>query len=228
MPLSFPPFVISTVCLFHRWTGPVARELPVNGRLRSWSVPPAWSRVDLSQREGDNVSNHPRGRTWFVRVSTIAAVVGLGLSLASPAMAGPNPYGQQFQAVHSGKCLDLTGADPTDGTPIQQWSCLHNPNQGWTDGGATWDSYFVFRNAATGKCIDGFRGYQGADVVEWTCDGTLAQRWVVERPVSGNLDLIRFKNSDNLLCLDVRGASTGNGAHVQLWKCLSAQNQYWH
>jgi len=166
-------------------------------------------------------------RPWAIRLGCLAATVATAvLGLAAPASA--NPYGQQFAAVHSGKCLDMTGANPANGTPIQQWQCLGNPNQGWNDGDWTPDGYFVFRNAATDKCIDGFLGYEGADVIEWTCDGTQTQRWQVLRPdIDHHYDWMQFKNVANDKCLDVRGRATNNGAHLQLYRCLHGTNQYW-
>jgi hypothetical protein len=169
------------------------------------------------------------GRRWTLRLGALlagAAIVVLGLG--SPALA--NQYGQQFAAVHSGRCLDLTGANPTNGTPIQQFTCLGNRNQGWNDGDNTNDGYFVFQNAATGKCIDGFYDYEGGDVVEWTCDHSQSQRWLVMRPdLDHHYDWMQFKNVANGFCLDVRGKSQNDGARIQLYHCIKGgTNQYWH
>jgi len=30
------------------------------------------------------------------------------------------------------KCLDVTGVNSADGTPLQLWTCTGGPNQKWT------------------------------------------------------------------------------------------------
>ena len=33
---------------------------------------------------------------------------------------------------HSGKCLDVSGNNPADGTPVHLWTCNTNASQKWT------------------------------------------------------------------------------------------------
>jgi len=170
-------------------------------------------------------------RSPLLRWAKLLGGALLTLSVLVPLQASPasaaNPFGQEFVSRHSGKCLDLTGLNSTNGTYIQQWSCLGNTNQAWIDGDSQNDGRFTFLNVGTNKCIDGFLGH-GQDVVIWNCDGTSGQDWIVRRPNSANLHILQFENVFYPgQCLDVRGNSTANGAHIQLWDCTTGDNQRW-
>jgi hypothetical protein len=75
-----------------------------------------------------------------------------------------------------GKCLDVTGADPRSGTPLELWDCHGGANQSWTfaaDG--------TVRGLA-GKCLDVAGGGQadGTRLILWDCTGATNQRWRIE------------------------------------------------
>jgi hypothetical protein len=57
-------------------------------------------------------------------------------------------------------------------------------------------------------------------VIIWSCNGQPNQQW----NVNGNGTITGVHSG---LCLDVSGASTANGALVQLWTCHGGSNQQW-
>ena len=75
-----------------------------------------------------------------------------------------------------GKCLDVTGANPTSGTAVELWDCNGGPNQNWTparDG--------TLRGLA-GKCLDVAGGdpNDGTRLILWDCTGAPNQLWRLE------------------------------------------------
>jgi hypothetical protein len=169
-------------------------------------------------------------RLISVLVGVLAGVAVLVGGLATPASAA-NPFGQEFVNRNSQKCLDLTNLDPTNGNHLQQWTCLGNRNQGWRDRDGQQDGRIIFESRGSftaAKCIDGYLGH-AQDVVIWSCDGTQSQEWIVRRPgLPNNNDLMQFESVRYPgQCMDVRDASTANGAHIQLWDCHTGNNQRW-
>jgi hypothetical protein len=80
------------------------------------------------------------------------------------------------------------------------------------------DAYNFGTLAAAGKCIDvsGASSADGAQIQQWTCNGTGAQAFRVENLGSGEARLV---NTNSTKCIDVAGAGTANGTKVQQWAC---------
>ncbi len=88
---------------------------------------------------------------------------------------------QHYTAVRGalgtlGRCLDITGADPALGTPVQLWDCNGTWGQQWVqqDDGS-------LRNPQSGRCLDSPGGSteNGAALRIWDCNGSAAQRFVL-------------------------------------------------
>ena len=127
--------------------------------------------------------------------------------------------GGQFSRVnlvdkHSGKCLDVTGGNTADGTLLQQWDCVGNPQQ-----------YFALNAAGqlidlnSGKCLDVIGGStaNGTGVQIWDCNGNPQQHWTYT--ATGQLVGIGGQ------CLYVQDSSTTDGASVGIRNCLGGTNQ---
>ena len=78
----------------------------------------------------------------------------------------------EIHPVHSGKCLDVTGASAADGAQIIQYGCHGGPNQQFllipkTEGNYT----LIARNS--GKCLDIAGASQDlrAPLIQWGCHG---------------------------------------------------------
>ncbi|MEU9007456.1 RICIN domain-containing protein [Streptomyces sp. NPDC048551] len=115
----------------------------------------------------------------------------------------------------AGKCVDVAGANPANGTPVQLYDCNGTAAQQWTLG-----SDGTVR--ALGKCLDVASGgtADGTPVQLYDCNGTGAQRWAV----SGARDIV---NPQANKCLDVTGGGSANGTRLQLWTCTGAAQQKW-
>jgi beta-glucanase (GH16 family) len=114
-----------------------------------------------------------------------------------------------------GKCVDVAGANPANGTAVQLYDCNGSAAQQWaigTDG--------TIR--ALGKCLDvsGGSTTDGAVVQLYDCNGTGAQRWRVEAA----RDIVNVGANK---CLDASGNSSANGTRLNIWTCTGAANQKW-
>ncbi|MGG8407032.1 RICIN domain-containing protein [Streptomyces sp. 12297] len=141
----------------------------------------------------------------------------------------------QIRAVHSGKCMDVQGASPSNGADVFQWDCLSSTqyNQQWYLE-INSDGIMRVRAAHSGKCLDvqGASHKDAANVFQWDClaDTYRNQRWFLanERVQNGRYTYnIIAQHSGK--CLDVAGASHLNGANVFQWTCLGDDqlNQRW-
>jgi glucosylceramidase len=147
--------------------------------------------------------------TYTLPARTTATFTWSGTQAGTP----PGPTGPITGLA--GKCLDVTGNNSADGTPVQIWTCTGGPNQQWTratDG--------TIRSL--GKCLDvaGGSTANGATVQLYTCNGTPAQQWTY---TSGR-DLV---NPQANKCLDVTGNTSTDGTKVQIWSCTGGANQKW-
>ena len=114
-----------------------------------------------------------------------------------------------------GKCVDVAGANPANGTPVQLWDCNGTAAQQWSRPG---DGTI----RALGKCLDAASGgtADGTLVQLWDCNGTGAQRWAV----SAANDIVNVQANK---CLDAQNSSSANGTRLQLWTCYGTANQKW-
>lgn len=153
----------------------------------------------------------PRKRTVAQLAGALAvtvAAVGYGLPSASAAAAGP-------VTGLGGKCVDVAGANPANGTPVQLWDCNGTAAQVWTVGNADGSV------RALGKCLDvtAASTADGTKVQLYDCNGTGAQKWT-----ASNGALV---NTGSGKCLDVTDWSTANGTRLQIWSCSGTANQRW-
>ncbi|MFI9803231.1 RICIN domain-containing protein [Streptomyces sp. NPDC052301] len=91
-----------------------------------------------------------------------------------------NGYVRVGNAHDTGQVLDVTDVSTADNAPVQLWSYGGGANQQWRavdDGGGAY--HFVNKNS--GKCLDdpGASTADGVRFVQYTCNGTAAQRFQV-------------------------------------------------
>ncbi|MFJ7902030.1 ricin-type beta-trefoil lectin domain protein [Streptomyces sp. NPDC096198] len=115
----------------------------------------------------------------------------------------------------AGKCVDVAGANPANGTPVQLYDCNGTPAQKWTvasDG--------TLR--ALGKCLDvvGNGTADGSKVQLWDCTGGPNQKWTV----TAAHDIV---NPQANKCLDVTDNNPANSTRLQIWSCSGNANQKW-
>ncbi|TDC74645.1 ThuA domain-containing protein [Streptomyces hainanensis] len=114
---------------------------------------------------------------------------------------------------HGGKCLDVRGAHPADGTRIQLWRCNGTAAQDWTvaeDG--------TLR--ALDGCMTAAGTRNGAPVRLHACDGGADQQWLAR-------DDGTLLNPASDRCVDAVGRSAHNGTRIQLSACTSGTDQIW-
>jgi len=135
----------------------------------------------------------------YVRVSTVGSGGGTGGQITGLA----------------GKCLDVAGANPADGTTVQLYDCNGSAAQQWTRPG---DGTI----RALGKCLDVANAAtaDGTRVQIATCNGNAAQQWTH----SAARDLV---NPQANKCLDVTGNNSANATPTQIWTCSGGANQKW-
>ncbi|MEU9371721.1 RICIN domain-containing protein [Streptomyces avermitilis] len=77
------------------------------------------------------------------------------------------------------------------------------------------------RNVNSDKCLlpYGSSLNDGANVVQWDCNGTSAQNWY--------WDGSRIRNFQSNRCLSVYGRSTSDGAQITQWRCNGDATQNW-
>ncbi|MGW6599272.1 family 16 glycosylhydrolase [Streptomyces sp. NPDC055036] len=114
-----------------------------------------------------------------------------------------------------GKCVDVAGANPANGTAVQLYDCNGSAAQQWTvaaDGSLR----------ALGKCLDVKDNSvaDGAQLQLWDCSGSANQRWAVP-------DARDIVNIQADKCVDATGNSSANGTRLQIWTCTGAANQKW-
>jgi len=122
----------------------------------------------------------------------------------------PAPIGGTITGL-AGKCVDVAGANPANGTTVQLYTCNGTAAQQWTRTGGE------FR--ALGKCLDvaGGSSADGTRVQLYGCNGTAAQQW------TRTGDTLRALGK----CLDVTGNNPADRTPLQLWSCTGGANQKW-
>ncbi|MGW9027462.1 lectin [Streptomyces sp. NPDC055722] len=115
----------------------------------------------------------------------------------------------------AGKCVDVAGANPANGTAVQLYDCNGTAAQKWTVG-----SDGTLR--ALGKCLDVVNNgtADGSKVQLWDCTGGPNQKWTV----TAAHDIV---NPQANKCLDVTDNNSANGTRLQIWSCSGGANQKW-
>jgi hypothetical protein len=125
----------------------------------------------------------------------------------------PPPNGRQLTGI-GGKCVDVAGANNTNGTQVQLFTCNGTAAQSWTHSGSSYQ--------ALGKCLDvnAAGTANGTKVQLWDCNGTGAQQWT--HTASNQL-----VNTNSGRCLDATGNSSADSTPLQIWDCSGGANQAW-
>ncbi|MFD1048476.1 ricin-type beta-trefoil lectin domain protein, partial [Kibdelosporangium lantanae] len=128
----------------------------------------------------------------------------------------PPPPGHSITGIAgiAGKCLDVAGANPANGTKVDIYTCNGTAAQQWTVSSGTVQ--------ALGKCLDiaAAGTTNGTKVQLYDCNGTGAQQWTHNAQNE-------FVNPASGKCLDVTGQSSTDGTQLQIWSCTGTPNQLW-
>ena len=157
----------------------------------------------------------PQGSTASGGTMTLQYVAAYTTTSGNPPPPPPPPGGGSQIVGFGGKCVDVAGANPADGTQVQLFTCNGTAAQSWTHSGNTYQ--------ALGKCLDvaGAGTANGTKVQLFTCNGTGAQSWT--HTASNQL-----VNTNSGKCLDATGVSSADGTPLQIWACSGGANQVWN
>ncbi len=142
--------------------------------------------------------------------------------------------GYQLVAKHSGKCLDVTGANTANSATLEQWECADpatSQNQVFTMkpmGGG----YYELIARHSGRCVDVYGASQSAGGVidQYDCIGASNQLWLSAEvePNGPENSYVNFVAKHSGQCLDVQNSSNVNGTPVLQYPCGNHQaNQMW-
>ncbi|MGW3044380.1 ricin-type beta-trefoil lectin domain protein [Kitasatospora sp. NPDC001159] len=118
--------------------------------------------------------------------------------------------------AQTGKCVDIAGANSTNGTAVQLYDCNGSNAQNWSfkpDGSLR----------ALGSCLDatGRGTANGTPLQIWECGNGAPQQTFVPRP-DGSL-----YNPASGRCVDLPGGTATNGTRLQLFDCNGTAAQKW-
>lgn len=150
---------------------------------------------------------------WNGGVGLAVTSFSAGINTGGPTTPPPPAGGGAIRGL-GGKCVDVAGANPADGTPVQLYTCNATGAQNWSWQGSTL--------RALGKCLDVTAAgtANGTPVQLYTCNNTAAQAWTA----GANGSLV---NAGSGKCLDATGNSSADGTRLQIWSCGGSANQSW-
>jgi hypothetical protein len=128
-----------------------------------------------------------------------------------------------LQAVHSSKCVEVSGGSLSDSAPLVQMDCTGLARQRWILRDLSGGNYEV-SSANSNKCADvsGGSTTTGAAIIQLGCSGSASQTWKLT-DMGGGLYQLQPTHSNK--CMDVDGNSTANGTAIQQWTCNNGNNQ---
>ena len=136
-------------------------------------------------------------------------------------------FTSMVQAVHSGKCLDLTDGLTTNGANVQQLDCNGSNEQSLTFVPITGKpDVYEIKFVHSGQCLDvsGGSTEKGASLIQWPCHNGLNQQFKLS-PLGNNTFSLILQHSDKVV--DVENISNENGADIFQWGWLNGDNQKW-
>jgi hypothetical protein len=159
------------------------------------------------------------GRVTFSALSQYGVSSGGGGSF-------PGGY-HQMVVQNSHLCVDVNNDSTANNAVIDQWACKSSgqANQEFqflpVSGG-----YGELQNQNSGKdiVVQGASTTQGADIIQYTQNGTTNGLWL---PVQQSDGTWQFRNENSGLCLDQTGDVSTQGIQFDQWTCKSgtASNQ---
>jgi uncharacterized protein YjbI with pentapeptide repeats len=177
----------------------------------------------------------------------IAALIAVGLpaSAVAAAPARAAPAHQQQVALPPGiltniisglapnLCLDVAHGGTANFTNVDIYQCNNSAAQIWglqQVGTTTLGKiYEIHAGVGSNMCLDdyhsGTANFTNVDIYQ--CNGSDAQRWVLDGALNGG-GTLRPMTSPDYACLDVYHSGTANFTNVDLYQCNATLAQWWH
>jgi GH25 family lysozyme M1 (1,4-beta-N-acetylmuramidase) len=137
-----------------------------------------------------------------------------------------NLLAAELVSLNSGKCLDVSGADTSDGAAVIQYTCHGGSNQQLQIRRLS-NGYQELTFVHSGKCLDvpAFATGDGVELIQWTCNGGTNQQWSAAFRDDSSYE--RIVNRHSQKCLDVPAFATDDGVELIQWTCNGGTNQQW-
>jgi hypothetical protein len=167
-----------------------------------------------------------------IAVASTAALLSPGL--ASAAQSNTRPANTRLAAREQGEAVHIIGHRVIDGKTYPVIYVRGDRNYG-TKNRPDVDSSSTMVNYHSGKCgeVYGSQTGNGANVDQWTCNGTHTQDWYFDlwgTDQYGN-EIGNIININSGKCFEVYNWGAGNGSNVDQWNCAplaqSHTNQLW-
>ena len=112
-------------------------------------------------------------RRFRPRVVAVVGTAALGVALGAAGITAALAATTGAITGYGGKCADVAGANPANGTQVQLYTCNGSGAQAWTVGNS--DNSIQ----ALGKCLDVTAAgtANGTKVQLYACNGSNAQKW---------------------------------------------------
>jgi endoglucanase len=161
----------------------------------------------------------------WTTANAFALNTGLGFTeyLGAPATL---TTGTAYNVVNenSGSCVDATGRGTANGTTVQQWACgsgsySTQANQEWEFTNSSVSGYYEITNVnapAEAWNVVNNGTTSGSLMQLWSYGGASNEEWEAISLGSGYYEFVGLGSG---LCLDVPGASTANGAQLEIYTC---------
>jgi Ricin-type beta-trefoil lectin domain len=136
--------------------------------------------------------------------------------------------GVRLVAKHSGKCMDVFGANTANGAAVMHGECLDpatHPNQVF-EFEPQGETGFQLIARHSGRCVDvtNFSYADGAPIQQWSCLGAGQQNQIFREEWWGASNYARYVARHSGKCLDVPGGNTG-WVQFQQWTCNENEQQ---
>jgi hypothetical protein len=174
-------------------------------------IPTIKRKTTWAMANGGGIMNWELSQDTAGATSLVSAIYEVATGGGGP---GPGPRTGAITGI-AGKCVDVAGANPANGTAVQIYTCNGTGAQTWivgTDG--------TLRSL--GKCLNltGGATANGTTAQLFDCNGSGAQAWQAQ--ANGTL-----RNTASGRCLDATGNSSADGTRLQIWDCFASANQRW-
>jgi hypothetical protein len=194
-----------------------------------------------------SAGSSPAARTMTTPhgASPVSGTVHLFATPHAPAtLTMPGLRGKEVQAsplqvsiyeilnVNSGKCMEVYHSQLNDYANVDQYTCNGTDTQYWefVPVGTVSGGYVVYQlvNYNSGLCAEVYHSetQDGANVDQFSCNGTYTQYWILDQSPSTGISL--FENLNSGKVLEVYDSSTANYGNVDQWASNGTATQYWY
>lgn len=123
--------------------------------------------------------------------------------------------------------IAVPGASTSNGVQLETFASQGHPDQFWRFDYTNYGPQQII-NVNSNKCmgVNGGSLGQGAEIVQWTCDGSLNQEWSLGG-TDGSFSYDTLVNANSNLCVAIAGNNPGQGGKLVQWACDGNGDKRW-